>query len=118
MSLYPTLLSVCHATSGILCFMLVLAGQKRKMQTGWTGFREGPKKMSKELGSLPCEKRLRAVFVQPGEMKSWGDLIMMFECLKCGYKKDGDSFFSRIYTEKMRGNGCNVLLGTFLLDTE
>lgn len=53
-----------------------------------------------------------------GKRKLGGDLITMFEYLKCGYEEDGDSFFARIHTEKMRGNGYELLLGTFLLDTE
>lgn len=53
-----------------------------------------------------------------GKGRFRGDLITVFEGLKCGYKKDGDSFFAGIHIEKTGGNGYKLLLGTFLLDIE
>jgi len=41
----------------------------------------------------------------------------MFRYLKDGYREDGDSFFTRSHTEKMRGNGYKLLLRIFQLDT-
>ncbi|GAB0182778.1 mitochondrial enolase superfamily member 1 [Grus japonensis] len=71
-------------------------------------------RMIKGLGSLPYEGRL-------GELGSFslekrrvgGDLITMFQYLKGDYKEDGDSLFTRSHMEKMKGNWCKLLLGTF-----
>ncbi|NXN68773.1 F169A protein, partial [Himantopus himantopus] len=37
-----------------------------------------------------------------------GNLITMFQCLKGGYKEDGDSLFTRSQVKKMRGKRYNV----------
>ncbi|GAB0186083.1 hypothetical protein GRJ2_001073600 [Grus japonensis] len=75
-------------------------------------------RMIKGLGSLPYKERLREQLglfsLEKRRLK--GDLITMFQYLKGGYK-DGDSLFTRIHMETMKGNGCKLLLGRFRLDT-
>ncbi|KAK4811726.1 hypothetical protein QYF61_005294 [Mycteria americana] len=74
--------------------------------------------MIKGLGSLPYEERLRELGLFSFEKRRLGgDLITMFQSLKCGYKEDGDSLFTRSHMEKMRVNGYMLLLGRFRLDT-
>ena len=62
-------------------------------------------KMTKGLGSLSHEERLRELGLFSLENRRLrGDLITMFQYLKSGYKQ-GDSLFTRSHMEKMRGNG-------------
>ena len=75
-------------------------------------------KMIKGLNSLACEERLRELgLFSLGKRRLRGDLVTMFQCLKGGYKEDGDCLFERSHMEKMRGNGYKLLLGRFRLDT-
>ena len=75
-------------------------------------------KLIKGLGSLSCEERLRELgLFSLEERRLRGDLVTMFQYLKGGYKGDGDSLLTRSHMEKMRGNGCGLLLGRFWLDT-
>ena len=68
--------------------------------------------MIKGLRSLPYEERLRELGLFSLEkIRLRGDLITMFRYLKCGYKEDGGSLFTRSHKEKTRGNG--LLLGRF-----
>ncbi|GAB0182370.1 mitochondrial enolase superfamily member 1 [Grus japonensis] len=71
-------------------------------------------RMTKGLGSLPYEERLRGLgLFSLDKRRLRGDLITLFPYLKGGYKEDGDSLFRRSHMEKTRGNGCKVLLGSF-----
>jgi len=75
-------------------------------------------KMIKGLGSLPYEERLGEMGLFSFEKRKLrGDIITMFHYLKSGYKEDGGSLFTRSHMEKMRGNGYQLLLGRFRLDT-
>jgi len=75
-------------------------------------------KTMKGLGSLPQDERLRELDSFTLEKRRLrGDPITIFQYLKGGYKEEGDSFFTRSHTEKMRGNGYILLLGRFQLDT-
>ena len=72
--------------------------------------------MAKGLGSLSHEERLRELGLFSLEKRRLrGDLITMFLYLKCGYKEDGYSLFTRSYTEKTRGNGYKVTPGEILI---
>ena len=72
------------------------------------------RKMTKGLGSLPYEERLRELGLFSLEKRRLrGDFITMFLYLKGGYREDGDSLFTRGYMEKTRGDGYKLLLGTF-----
>lgn len=52
----------------------------------------------RELGLISLEKR-----------RLRGDLITMLEFLKGGYKKDGDSLFTKSHMEKTWNNGHKLL---------
>jgi len=74
--------------------------------------------MMKELGSLPCEERLRELGLFSLEKRRLREnIINIYQYLKGGYKEDRDSLFARSHMEKMRGNGYKLLLGRFELDT-
>jgi len=45
-----------------------------------------------------------------------GDLIAAFQYLKGAYKKDGDRLFSRVRSNRKRGNGLKLKEGRFRLD--
>jgi len=74
--------------------------------------------MTKGLGSLPYEERLR----EPGlfgfqKRRLRVDHITMFQYLKGSYKEGGDSLFTSSHMEELRTNGYKLLLGRFRLDT-
>ena len=70
--------------------------------------------MIKGLGNLPYEERLRELGLFNLEKRRLrGDLITVFQYLKCGYKEDEDFLFTRSSTEKMRGDAYKLLLGRF-----
>ena len=73
--------------------------------------------MIKGLGSLSYKERLREYGLFSLEKRRLrGDLITMFQYLKCGYK-DVDSLFTSSHMQKTRSNGYELLLGRFQLDT-
>lgn len=59
----------------------------------------------RDLGLFSLEKR-----------RFWGDLIVAFQYLKRGYKKEGDRLFSRVCFDRTTGNGFIVKEGRFRLD--
>jgi len=46
----------------------------------------------------------------------WGDLIAAFQYLKGAYRKDGEGFFIRECSDRMRGNSFKLKEGRFRLD--
>lgn len=68
--------------------------------------REGPQratKMTKILGSLPCEQKLGELgLFTLEERRLRGDPITMFHFLKGGYKEDRDCFYKESH-EKYKG---------------
>jgi len=45
-----------------------------------------------------------------------GDLLAAFQYLKGAYRKDGEGLFTRVCSDRTRGNGCKLKKGRFRLD--
>jgi len=45
-----------------------------------------------------------------------GDLLAAFQYLKGAYRKDGAGLFTRMCSDRTRGNGCKLREGRFTLD--
>lgn len=73
-------------------------------------------KMIQMMEHLSCENRQRAGAVQPGKRRLWGDLIVAFQYLKRGCKKEGDRLFSSVCGDRTRGNGFKLKERRFRLD--
>ena len=46
----------------------------------------------------------------------WGDLIVAFQYLKGAYKQEGEQMFTRVDSDRTRGNGLKLGQGRFRLD--
>jgi len=47
----------------------------------------------------------------------WGDLTAAFQYLKEAYRKDGEGLFTRVCSDRTRGNDCKVKESRFRLDS-
>jgi len=85
---------------------------KGKTWTCWSWSRGGPQKWS-EMEHCSCEDRLRELAVFSLEKRRLQeDLAAAFQCLKGSYKKHVDRVFSRMCSDRTRGNGFKLKEGT------
>ena len=63
-------------------------------------------KMIRWLEHLHCKERLRELGLFSLEKrKLWRDLIVAFQYLKGAYKQEGERLFTRVDSDRTRGNG-------------
>ena len=75
--------------------------------------------MIQGLEHLSCEDRLKGTgLVQPRKEKSVGDLTAPFQYLKGDYKHKENQLFTRMESDRTRGNGLKLKEGRFRLDVE
>jgi len=71
-------------------------------------------KMIRGLEYLCYEDRLRELgLFRLEKRRLWGDLIAAFQYLKGAYRKDGEGHFTRVCSDRTRGNGCKLKEGRF-----
>jgi len=74
-------------------------------------------KMIRGLEYLSYEDRLRELGLFSLEKRRLqGDLITAFQYLKGAYRKDGEGIFTRVCSDRTRGNGSKLKEGRFGLD--
>lgn len=52
-----------------------------------------------------CGRAERLGVVQPGERRLWEDLSVAFQFSKKAFKKTGEGYFSRVCSDRTKGNG-------------
>jgi len=74
-------------------------------------------KMIRGLKYLSYEDRLRELgLVSLEKRRPWGDLTAAFQYLKGAYRKDGEGLFTRVCSDRTRGNGCKLKESRFRVD--
>jgi len=70
--------------------------------------------MIRGLEYLSYEDRLRQLgLFSVKKRRLQGDLLAAFQYLKAAYRKDGEGLFTRVCTDRTRGNGFKLKGGRF-----
>ena len=73
--------------------------------------------MIRGLEHLSCEERWRELGLFSMEKRRHQrDLIVACQCLKVVYKQEGEQLFTRVDSDRTRGNGFKLRQGRFSLD--
>ena len=84
-----------------------------KTWTCWSRSRGGPQKWSEGWNISPMRKGWESWGLKK---RLWGDLIAAFQYLKGAYKKDRERLFTRVCSDRTRGNVFKLKEGRFTWD--